>query len=134
LTKAKPRPFGLGRDKRLRKTDDFSSVFRFKSVMRGTCVDIHLRPNDLAHARLGLIVSRRVAPHASQRNRYKRLMREAFRLRQHELGNLDVVARLKSACPFDQFKDEFARLLHDCRVTNRTGLRPPDPDTSTSLT
>lgn len=100
--------------------------------MRGTCVDIHIRPNDLAHARLGLIVSRRVAPHATSRNRYKRLMREAFRLRQQELGNLDVVARLKSACPFDQFKDEFARLLHGCRASNRTGLNPPAQDASIS--
>lgn len=132
MTKAKPRPFGLGRDKILCKTDDFSSVFRFKSVVRGTCVDIHTRPNGLAHARLGLIVSRRVAPHATQRNRYKRLMREAFRLRQQELGDLDVVARLKAACPFSQFKDEFARLLSRCRATCRTGHSPPVPDASTS--
>ena len=123
---------GLGSEKILRKTDDFSSVFRFKSVMRGICVDIHTRPNDLAHARLGLIVSRRVAPHATQRNRYKRLMRETFRLRQQELGNLDVVARLKSACPFDQFKHEFARLLCSCRASDQTGHRPPVPDASTS--
>ncbi len=132
MTKAKPRPLGLGREKILRKTDDFSSVFRFRSVVRGTCVDVHTRPNDLAHARLGLIVSRRVVPHATQRNRYKRLMREAFRLRQQELGNLDVVARLKAACPFDQFKDEFARLLSGCRVTNTTGDNPPVTDASTS--
>lgn len=100
--------------------------------MRGICVDIHTRPNDLAHARLGLIVSRRVAPHATLRNRYKRLMRETFRLSQHELGNLDVVARLKSPCPFDQFKHEFARLLGGCRAPDQTGPRPPVPDASTS--
>jgi ribonuclease P protein component len=100
--------------------------------MRGTCVDIHTRPNDLAHARLGLIVSRRVVPLATRRNRYKRLMREAFRLRQQELGNLDVVARLKSACPFDQFKEEFARLLTRCRAPDQTGHRPPVPDASIS--
>lgn len=132
MTKAKARPLGLGSEKILRKTDDFSSVFRFKSVKRGTCVDVHTRPNDLAYARLGLIVSRRVVPRATQRNRYKRLMREAFRLRQQELGNLDVVARLKSACPFDRFKDEFARLLHGCRAPCWTGHSPPVPDASTS--
>jgi len=123
---------GLGREKILRKTDDFSSVFRFKSVMRGICVDVHTRPNDLAHARLGLIVSRRVVPHATQRNRYKRLMRETFRLRQQELGNLDVVARLKSACPFDQFRLEFVRLLCSCRAPDQKDHRPPVPDASTS--
>lgn len=93
--------------------------------MRGTCVDIHTRPNGLAHARLGLIVSRRVVPLATQRNRYKRLMREAFRLRQWELGSLDVVARLKSACPFDRFKEEFARLLESGRAARKTSRVVP---------
>lgn len=108
------RPYGLGRDKILRKTDEFSSVFRFRAVLRGNCVDVHVRPNALAHARLGLIVSRKLVPQATRRNRYKRLMRETFRLQQHELGSLDLIARVKAACPDDQFREEFARLLRDC--------------------
>jgi ribonuclease P protein component len=87
-------------------------------------MDVHVAPNALGHARLGLIVSRRVVPLATRRNRYKRLMREVFRLQQHELGGLDLVARIKSACADAQFREEFARLLRDCPGLVRRGSRP----------
>ena len=41
-------------------------------------------PNDAGHHRLGLAISRR-AGNAVMRNRIRRLLRESFRLRQHEL-------------------------------------------------
>lgn len=100
--------------------------------MRGLCVDIYMRPNGLSHARLGLIVPRRVARHAVARNLYKRLMRETFRLRQHELGPLDLVARLKAACAKDRFRDEFSQLLARCRASDPAPEHAPNPDASTS--
>jgi ribonuclease P protein component len=45
---------------------------------------IFSRPNDLAHARLGLSVSRRVGS-APRRNLIKRRLRESFRLLQHDI-------------------------------------------------
>jgi len=44
-------------------------------------------------ARLGMLVTRRHAPRASDRNRIKRCIREAFRLEQENLGALDVLVR-----------------------------------------
>lgn len=54
-------------------------------------------PNDRGHARLGLIVARRVEKLAVKRNRVKRLLREQFRLHRQDLPALDMVVRLR--CP-----------------------------------
>lgn len=48
--------------------------------------------NDLPHPRIGLVVSRK-AGNAVVRGRWKRCLREAFRLSQHELpAGFDLVA------------------------------------------
>jgi ribonuclease P protein component len=47
--------------------------------------------NGLAHARLGVSVSRKTAARAVDRNRLRRQVRESFRYSQHALAGLDVV-------------------------------------------
>jgi ribonuclease P protein component len=49
------------------------------------------RPNGLPQARLGLIVAKKHVKRAHERNRIKRLTRESFRLRQHQLPAADVI-------------------------------------------
>jgi ribonuclease P protein component len=53
------------------------------------------RPNGLGQARIGIIVGSRVARRAVDRNRAKRLVREAFRRARYRLGSLDVVVELR---------------------------------------
>ena len=69
----------------------FAAVFDAK-VRRGAGpLTFYALPNTLGHHRLGLTVPRRVG-NAVRRNRVKRLLREAFRLQQHELpGTHDIV-------------------------------------------
>jgi ribonuclease P protein component len=48
-------------------------------------------PSGLAGPRLGLAVSRKVSKLATERNRVKRLVRQAFRTSAHSLPPVDVV-------------------------------------------
>lgn len=85
----------FGWHKKLRKTDDFSSVFHFRCSHRGRLLEVSAGPNGLDTARLGLIVPKRLLSTAVARNRVKRLLREWFRQNQENLGGLDIIARLK---------------------------------------
>lgn len=42
-------------------------------------------------AKLGLVIAKKNVRHATQRNRIKRIIRESFRLRQHQLPAIDTV-------------------------------------------
>jgi ribonuclease P protein component len=61
-----------------------------------------------------LAITKRVAPRAVDRNRVKRLVREAFRRRAPELGRVDVVIRLKrlpAPADWDEAGAEVRQLL-----------------------
>ena len=55
------------------------------------------RPNGLGHARLGLAVGVRAAGNAVNRNRVKRVAREAFRHLPQELPAVDLVVNARPA-------------------------------------
>jgi ribonuclease P protein component len=86
------RPQNYARDKRIVKTDEFSSVFRLRPVQRSAHFVLYARPNALPHARLGVVVAKRFAPRAVTRNAIKRITRELFR--KSMLPSLDCIVRL----------------------------------------
>jgi ribonuclease P protein component len=49
------------------------------------------RPNERSKPRIGLVIAKKNIRHANQRNRIKRILRESFRLHQHQLSALDTV-------------------------------------------
>ena len=53
----------------------------------------YLESRDAGGPRLGLLVTRKHAARANERNRLKRCVREAFRLEQERLGALDLLVR-----------------------------------------
>jgi len=85
--------FTFPRQCRLIKTDDFSSVFNFRKRISGHYIAIHYQYNQHLHARLGLIVAKKIAKLSVDRNYMKRVIKECFRLNQHQLPHLDLVIR-----------------------------------------
>lgn len=106
--------FGWG--KKIRKTDEFSSVFRFRCARRGQGLDVIAGPNGQAYPRLGLIVPKKIIATAVGRNRVKRLLREWFRLHQGGFPGIDVIARLKSKQAESELKVEFLDGLAICKA------------------
>jgi ribonuclease P protein component len=80
------------RSKRILKTDEFSAVFRLRPVRRSAHFVLYARRNQLGHARLGIVVAKRLAPRAVTRNTIKRTARELFR--RVTLPAVDCVVRL----------------------------------------
>lgn len=75
--------YTFSRTMRLSGDRQFASVFAAKMKKNAGPLSVHAKINGLNHPRLGLSVSRRVGG-AVTRNRVKRLLREAFRLQQHD--------------------------------------------------
>jgi len=88
------RPEDYARSRRIVKTDEFSSVFRLRPVFRTARFVLYARPNESGHARLGVVVAKRLAARAVTRNMIKRLARELFR--KAEWVNSDFIIRLNA--------------------------------------
>jgi ribonuclease P protein component len=96
------------------KTDDFSSVFNLRKRIASPHLVMRYKPNDLNRPRLGLIVGKKTAKLAVWRNYMKRVLRELFRINQHQLPALDLVIQVQK--PFEkadflQIKQEFEQLI-----------------------
>jgi ribonuclease P protein component len=82
------------RDARLVKPGEFEKVFKDNERARTDSLLVMARPNNLGHARLGMVIAKRLLPRAVDRNRIKRCVRETFRLQRQDLPACDFVVRL----------------------------------------
>lgn len=76
---------------RLTAAADFTQVFKQGVRASDNLLVVLAKPNQLSIARLGMAISVKQAGNGVERNRIKRVVREAFRQRQTELAGLDLV-------------------------------------------
>ncbi len=83
---------GFGKSLRLLTASEYSRVFA-DTTAKSACPQVLLiaSPNNLGHARLGLVIAKKHVKLAVHRNRLKRLIRESFRLRPSQMPPLDII-------------------------------------------
>ncbi|MFH1730122.1 MAG: ribonuclease P protein component [Planctomycetota bacterium] len=89
----------FSRDERLKSRGDFRRCIKRGARAAGKAIVVRVARNGLTVTRLGAGSTRRLG-NAVERNRQKRLVREAFRLTKHQLpAGLDIVALPKVPWP-----------------------------------
>ena len=86
----------LGDELRLRSKLQFGAIYAGGKRIDDRFFGLRIKPNGLAHPRIGLAVAVKTAGNAVARNRTRRLIRESFRLAQHSLPAIDVVVAAKN--------------------------------------
>ena len=107
-----PKQFPFSAEHRVRKTEDFQRVYAKQCGAGNGVIRVLAAENGLGHTRLGLSVSRRVG-NACTRNRWKRILREVFRLTRKELPagvDLVIIPSGKAAPDFQAIHRDLPRL------------------------
>jgi len=111
----------------LRQAADFEAVLRSGSRFASRNFVLRAHLNACTHARLGIIAGKKVAARAVDRNRARRLIREAFRSVLAHLGPYDVTVQLRSDLRNEshgQVRAELDKLLESVA---RLALRESQP-------
>lgn len=94
---------------RLKRSSEFLGVFKKAKRIRENGIALYMTETSRrSGSRLGVVASRRVLKHAVDRNCFKRIAREVFRLRRRE---------------FTRPYDLVVRVVDKCNITDRKHLR-----------
>ena len=102
--------FGFSRELRLRRKAQITSVLARGRFASGGGMQLHSMPSD-SGPRLGVIAGRHAWPRAVDRNRFRRLVRETFRLLQHHLQQRDYIVRARNPQRGEPSGAEIGKLL-----------------------
>jgi len=83
--------FKFSRAHRLSQKADIRNVFQLGKKRRLSELSMFIYPNLYTHSRLCVTISKKSVPKSYQRNQIRRIIRESFRLNQHDLPSYDIV-------------------------------------------
>jgi ribonuclease P protein component len=83
--------FSYPRSARILNKKQYNQAFKKGAVVRTPAVVMYARPVQTEAARLGVIISKKSASKAVDRNRFKRLCKNTFRLKRNLLLSKDFV-------------------------------------------
>lgn len=69
----------FSRDQRITKKEDFDLVFKKGAVLRSEFFTIRMLKNSLNKRRFAILVSKKISKKAMERNKIKRILREAIK-------------------------------------------------------
>lgn len=105
--------FTFKKEERLRKKREFEKAFAEGKKISNRNLVIYIRQNESGFSRLGIVVSRKFG-NAPRRNRFKRIIREIFRLNKEIIPkgiDIIVIPTKNTEMKFTSLKDAFIGLL-----------------------
>lgn len=104
---------------RLLHKRDFDRVFRARTRRRlkGRYLTVFALPTEGPQPRLGLVIAKKRARRAVDRNLVKRLCRERFRQQRALLAPMDIVIQLAQFAPRQALADDLAELFDKLALT-----------------
>jgi ribonuclease P protein component len=111
----------LNRQQRITNDKDFQTIYRRGRHLSSTSLNLNYLSNNLGHTRIGIVVNKRVAKKATERNLLKRQLREILRNNYGQIrSGLDLVISTKGPSVklnFDNLKKELMILLEKAKLT-----------------
>lgn len=109
------------KENRLRKPREFRFVYEHGKRFEGRLMTVFIAPSETDFQRLGITASKKAIGNAVERNRAKRLLREAFRLNKAELSELNTkfdwvlnarrgLLKVKLEKPLEEFRQIIAKV------------------------
>lgn len=119
-----PGQAAFDRARRLTLVADYKRVFGQARRSSDNLLLVLACDNNLPLARLGMAIARNKIPHASARNRVKRLIRESFRHHQQLLTGLDLVVLARTNLTHIDNQALFQSLVRHWHHHQRLKSRP----------
>lgn len=118
--------YGLDRERRLRKNSEFRLVYKHGRFEVGRLCVMYRMPVSGQLTRIGFVTGKKVGG-AVQRNRARRLMKEVYRLHQHELKegyHIVLVGREPlSRAVYSEAEKEILKLLERSKLLKSASER-----------